>query len=381
MIPRSLSGSLQAWAVPFPILLLLLALLAGGLAGKNSAVLLDLFNHGFGRALGEFALLLFPAFTLAHALAQRQLRATGTLAVWLAPLVGAGMVCPDTAYATLSPLAGRRKLSLAFGAYAGFKLLFPAGALIVMTGLNISNPAALWRCALLFPLVWLVGVLWARHFESPEQDADNGFDAKVLAALLQPFLALLTLVLLGALTPAVQWSGIGLLFSPKGGLFVAALIALWPLQREQRQACFDAALRRTAGLLFMIGAASALGAMLAAVFPLKAGLFDGLAMWQMLLLLFAVAALFKLVKGSSMATFAALTAVLAPQLPSLNIDPAQAVAAICLGSLVAILPNDSYYWLVREDALADSSEARAVRILAGGAVLQALSGLLLLLSF
>lgn len=65
----------------------------------------------------------------------------------------------------------------------------------------------------------------------------------------------------------------------------------------------------------------------------------------------------------------------------LPIDPACAVAAICLGSFVAILPNDSYYWLIREDALSGTGERRAVFILAGGAVLQALSGLFLLLFF
>jgi len=359
--------------------MLLLALLVGGLAGKAPSVLLDTFNHGFGRALGEFALLLFPAFTLAHALAKRQLRSSNTLATWLAPLAGAGMVCPDTAYATLSSLAGGRRLSLAFGAYAGFKLLFPAGALIVMTGLGVTDSGALWRCAMLFPAVWLVGVLWARRFEPDGVTEGESGGAAAWEALLKPFLALVILVVLGALTAASQWPGIGLLFSPKGGLFAAATIALWRLPAEQRAACMDSGLRRTANLLFMIGAASALGTMLAAALPLDTSVFSRATQWQLLLLLFMLAALFKSVKGSSMATFAALTAVVAPQLPTLPIEPTNAVVAICLGSLVAILPNDSFYWLVREDALAGFGEARAIRILAGGSVLQALTGLLGLL--
>ena len=58
------------------------------------------------------------------------------------------------------------------------------------------------------------------------------------------------------------------------------------------------------------------------------------------------------------------------------------VMAICLGSLIAILPNDSFYWLVRQDAMAGQPEPVAISTLAAGSVLQALTGLgvLLLLS-
>ena len=57
-----------------------------------------------------------------------------------------------------------------------------------------------------------------------------------------------------------------------------------------------------------------------------------------------------------------------------------AVFAICLGSFIAILPNDSYYWLVRRDALDDiKGEGRVMRILSGGAAVQALVGMAVLL--
>jgi GntP family gluconate:H+ symporter len=45
------------------------------------------------------------------------------------------------------------------------------------------------------------------------------------------------------------------------------------------------------------------------------------------------------------------------------------------------LPNDSFYWLVRRDALTGvASETRAIQVLAGGALIQAIVGLCLLLS-
>lgn len=91
-------------------------------------------------------------------------------------------------------------------------------------------------------------------------------------------------------------------------------------------------------------------------------------------------ALFKCVQGSSMATFAAIGPVAAPVVLSSGVDAVAAVFAICLGSFIAILPNDSYYWLVRQDALqGERSERRAIFILAGGAIVQALAGLTLLM--
>ena len=81
-----------------------------------------------------------------------------------------------------------------------------------------------------------------------------------------------------------------------------------------------------------------------------------------------------------MATFAAVAPVTAPLVAASDLDPVAAIFAICLGSFVAILPNDSFYWLVRRDALAqEKSELKAAKILASGALLQALVGLVLLL--
>ncbi|MEM6849907.1 MAG: permease, partial [Pseudomonadota bacterium] len=99
-----------------------------------------------------------------------------------------------------------------------------------------------------------------------------------------------------------------------------------------------------------------------------------------LLALFALTVLFKLAQGSSMATFAAVAPVAAPIVMASGVNGTAAVFAICLGSFIAILPNDSYYWLVRRDALsAEPSEGRVIRILSGGAIVQAVTGMALLL--
>ena len=82
-----------------------------------------------------------------------------------------------------------------------------------------------------------------------------------------------------------------------------------------------------------------------------------------------------------MATFAAVTPVAAPIVAASGLSPAAAVFAICLGSFVAILPNDSFYWLVRDNPLKDTSHFNCTLLLAGGATLQALTGLMMLIGF
>ncbi|WP_421709524.1 hypothetical protein [Algihabitans sp.] len=349
--------------------------LTGGLAAPD---LIEIFNSGFGRALGEFALILLPSFALAAAMSRHRAAPAKGLATATSPLAGAGMICPDTAYAALSPIAGRQKLDVAFGSYAGFKLLYPAGPLIVATGLGVTDPwLPLCGLALLLP-VWLAGALWVRSLDAlPDITASPAATASRTQALrpLAPFAVLACLLLIGAASDLSALPILDFLTRPKGALLIAATVALLDIPRSERRACLDSSLRRTGSLLLVIGAATAFGAMLthlvsfADLFPPEAGLLG-------LLSLFTLTMLFKLAKGSSMATFAAVAPVAAPIVVGAGLSPVAAVLAICLGSFIAILPNDSFYWLVRRDALERvDNEGKAIWILTGGAVAQALTGL------
>src|SRR5208337_2582415 len=84
-----------------------------------------------------------------------------------------------------------------------------------------------------------------------------------------------------------------------------------------------------------------------------------------LVTLFLMTMIIKLIYGSAMATFATAAALLAPVVHATSVPPIAAVFAICLGSF-AILPTDSFYWLVRSDALAEQKEVSAITTLAGG---------------
>lgn len=381
--------------MPMVLWMVLLSLALGLGGGLGPDVLITTFNAGFGRALGEFALILLPSFALAAALSRADIATDGAGRAFAlaAPAAGAGMICPDTAYAALGPAAGRRKLDVAFGAYTGFKLLYPAGPLIVATGLGIGETSlALWGVALAVP-VWAAGVIWARAMQrrfvpqSATPDRADPFERdepqRSILKTFAPFLLLASLLVIGGTTGGGLSGGsvplIDFLLQPKGALLAAAGLALAQLPHTERRACLDSAVRRTGSLLLVIGAASAFGTVSLAVVPLDGFLPEGSG-FVLLLGLFGLTVLFKLLQGSSMATFAAIAPVTAPLVAASGVDSIAAIYAICLGSFIAILPNDSFYWLVRRDALEHvSSEARAIAILAGGAVLQACVGMALLL--
>lgn len=376
--------------LPLVIWMVLLTIGLGLAAGMGADEVVTAFNTGFGRALGEFALILLPSFTLAATLSRQNIasNAAGKTVALASPVAGAGMICPDTAYAALSPAAGRHKLDVAFGAYAGFKLLYPAGPLIVASGLGVSGsagvePAVLLLLGGLLTLpVWAAGVIWGRiatKDAAATTDAESGQNTGRLLRAFAPFVVMAGLLTLGG---AVGPTGIGaldFLLLPKGALITAAVLALVQTAPGQRRDCLDSAVRRTGSLLLVIGAASAFGAVLTGLVTLDRLVPRGDGALT-LIALFALTVVFKLAQGSSMATFAAIAPVAAPIVAASGVNEIAAVFAVCLGSFIAILPNDSYYWLVRQDALAaEQSERRAVGILTGGAVVQALVGMAFIL--
>ncbi len=386
---QSLKGALPD--LPLVIWMVALSLLLGLAGGLEATDLVASFNLGFGRALGEFALILLPSFTLAAALSRRNIasESAGRTAALASPVAGAGMICPDTAYAALSPAAGRYKLATAFGAYTGFKLLYPAGPLIVAAGLGSAvldetKPFVLLLLGLALTLpVWVAGVAWAwfaNHASTPVTDEKVRTDSGRLLVAFTPFMLMAALLFVGGFVGKTGIGVIDFLLLPKGALLSAAILALALTTPLERRDCLDSAVRRTGSLLLVIGAASAFGAVLTGLlaFDRLVPVGNGIAT---LLALFILTVVFKLAQGSSMATFAAIAPVAAPIVAASDVDPIAAVFAICLGSFIAVLPNDSYYWLVRGDALeGEKQEARAIWILTGATVVQAGTGMTLLMA-
>ena len=376
--------------LPLVMWMVLLSLALGLSGGMDAAELVVTYNAGFGRALGEFALILLPSFVLAAALAKNNIasEAAGRTAAFASPIAGAGMICPDTAYAALSPAAGRYKLETAFGAYTGFKLLYPAGPLIVAAGLGgvvmeQTQPISLLLFGLLLAVpAWASAVICVRLFgDRPHREtafSDTLRSSHVWMAF-APFMLMAAMILMGGLVGETGSGLLDFMLLPKGALLSAAILALVQTPPEMRRDCLDAAVRRTGALLLIIGAAGAFGAVSNTLVAFDQFVPEGQGVMT-LVALFVLTVAFKLAQGSSMATFAAIAPVAAPIVIAGGAEPILAVFAICLGSFVAILPNDSYYWLVRGDAFhSDLKEALVVRRLAGVTVVQASVGMAVLM--
>ncbi len=368
--------------LPLVVWLILLTLALGLLSGDGARSVIAGFNAGWGAAVGEFALILLPAFTLAAAIERLSIRAPPAAATGLAPFAGAAMVCPDTAFAalssTLSSTGVRGRLSIAFGTYAGFKLLPPAGPLIIATSLGAAVDGALLMIgAAVFVAAWLTGIVFARAVtptvaQAHEKRKNHSREWRRLLPL-----ALLPGLLVAGVAAGEVNAWLDFATDPKGALLLTAALMLTMLRRGERRACVETGLKQTAALLLLIGAASAFGAVLTDTFAPHA-VFAARGGWFTLFALSALAALFKLLQGSSMATFAVAGPLAAPLAAAGGIPPAFAVWAVCLGSFVAVLPNDSFYWLTRRHALPGLREARALAILAGGSTAQAVAGLAVL---
>lgn len=373
--------------VPFPLAMILLTVILGMVFGMDDAKLIGTFNKGFGYNMGYFALILVSSFFLAAAISKGEVFTVGKLGVVVSPFTGAGMVCPDTSYATLAPIAPAHRKGIAVGSYAGFKLMIPAGPLIIGLGLSIdvNRPGfAVLGFALMIPVV-LAGLLWLKIADRTQ--SANGlegtppgrYEAKASAVRrLFPLYCLAILLVVGltinfSATPALKF-----LTSPAGALAVTAVLTYFLVAPELRKECLDSAIRRSSSLLFIIGSASALGVMLATVLPLAhlASTFAShYSSFALIFVLFGITAIFKVINGSSLATFAAVPPILAPVVAGASLDPTIAVYAICLGAFVAILPNDSYFWLTQPTAASDAEKRPPTFIFTVASIIQALVGL------
>jgi GntP family gluconate:H+ symporter len=228
-----------------------------------------------------------------------------------------------------------------FGAYAGFKLLVPAGPAIVGTGLGGFDMGLAVAGVPVFLVAWAVGLLYARRFEvGPIPEAPMGGGA-LGGRILVPLGVIIGLLVIGfALQDRVALPALpAFLLSPKGALLVGAAVSLVPLSRCQRAEALESGMRRAAPLLLTIGAASALGAMLVEVLPVERYARFLVSTGLVLPALFVFTATFKVAKGSSMATFAGTSGIVAALLPSLGVSPEAATLAMCAGAFACITPT------------------------------------------
>ncbi|HBN9841385.1 arsinothricin export permease ArsQ [Pseudomonas aeruginosa] len=376
-------------SIPLPVAMLLGAILLPLLGGANSSSVFETLSKGFGNNLGYFAIVILSAFFIAGWIAARSSASFGKFGVSLSPLLGAGMVCPDTAYASLSPIAGNHKKYIAIGCYSGFKLLMPAGPLIIGIGLgaNTHDPRFLYLGLLLTVVTWITGSVWTHwttraNFPAANRATIVAMPQDSVAKVIMPLAVFFVLLISGYAIPKNQHPAIEFFTTPAGALIATSLLVALNSKPGEVQDLLSKAMRRTSSLLFTIGCASALGLALGKVLPkelLEHTLAPSDSSTHILVGVFVLAAIFKTLNGSSLATFAAIPPVLTPLLVSSGVDLMSITFAVCLGSFIAILPNDSYYWLIKSDAFPEYPTGRYIYLITAGSALQAFAGLAILL--
>lgn len=383
-------------ALPLPVLMLLATVVIALSQGMDDARFVRTLNEAFGRNMGYFAVIFLASFFIAAAISTTKNIRLGHWSTAISPFTGAAMVCPDTSYATLLSVSQGVRWHTAIGSYAGFKLLVPAGPLMIGIALSadVHAPRFILTGLALTLITMVVGLACLRlnAWDTTGTTPDSSLPStpphthaqrrgwSTVQALF-PLVCLATLLATGfthlfAGLPTVQW-----MTSPIGALIVTAVVTYFWIPSGHRTECITSALRRTAPLLLMIGAATAFGGMLVSVIPMplwNSQQNDSHAVIVVLAMLFGITALFKVVNGSSLATFAAVPAVLLPWVQASGIDSTVATYAICLGSFVAILPNDSYFWLTQAQNTGTQQQAPVSYMLTGISVVQGVAGFLCL---
>lgn len=383
--------------IPLSVGMILLSVVVALAVGMDDTKFIAVFNEGYGLNMGYFAIILLCSFFLAAAVSKGEAFSLGRFSVVVSPFTGAAMVCPDTSYAALSPIARDFRLHIAVGSYAGFKLLVPAGPLIIGVALSVDvgKPAfILLGVALMIPTV-ISGLLCLLFMTKPnliksscnattQPNISPRLMSLQLIRRLFPLLCLVILLLIGFVLDLTSKPILKFFTSPLGALVATSFLTYRVIPPEMRRECLDSTMRRAAPLLLVIGSAAALGVIIAKAFSLGNLLtffHEENSNMVLVVILFGVAALFKIINGSSLATFAAVPPILSPVIADSLIDPNIAVYAICLGSFIAVLPNDSYFWLTQVNETAASDQSKIDFTFTKISVAQGLVGLACLCSY
>ena len=355
---------------------------AYGIPGKRLG---DLVVQGFSDVLGYIAVIIVSATVMGRVMEETGATyvVSRTVLGWVGRSrspVAAGVagyilalpvMCCDTAFIMLSPLAGALSagsgyslrlftLALAAGTFTSFKLLFPAAPLFpaTMFGADVSKVIVLGVAASVPALIaglWLAYRLGGSPLNEDERDSSDydrlGESYDRLPGPVLSFAVILVpiaLIVAGSLFTGV--GVLGLVGSPVIALPVGVLVSLLlALGRDPAtvNGWISEGVSRSAGILVIVGAGGVLGAILqeAGVGELLGGMTVGLGM-PGLLVIFLIAAMIKTGQGSSMVTMVTAPAIVLPILPSLGIEPAVAAMAVCAGAMVCVNVNDSFFWVV-----------------------------------
>jgi gluconate:H+ symporter, GntP family len=287
-------------------------------------------------------------------------------------IVGLPVFC-DSGYIVLSGInkslirrTGRHvvtmSVSLAAGLYAVHCLLPPhPGAAAAAVTLNVEFGKLILYGLLIAAPAMLIGYFWALRCDKHSTDvideetevADDVPTPNVFIAFLPVLIPLLLISLRSIFIASHPSNPLLILGDPFVALAIALLVALLILNRWNKQTVnqlLQEGLEKAGGILLIIGAGGAFGAVLAAT---KIGdHFAALSFLGSLGLLFPflVTSLLKTAQGSSTVAIITSASIVLPLLPQLGLDSENGrmlcVLAMGAGSMMISHANDAYFWVI-----------------------------------
>ena len=415
---------------PF-LVLLLISMGYGALAGMPLTTLVDSVNTGFGRTMGKIGLIIVLGVMIgaflehtggARAIAEKILTWIGSRKIPLAMAVLGYIVSipvfADSGFMLLDPLgksmSRKAKVSLAGGAIAlGLGLMVShtlvpptpgpiaaAGILEADLGLVIlfGLPVSLLALAV---SVWFASKIASKTYITPEPVPENtpsfssgtgevaetptGYRPPVFLALLPIVLPILLIVLKSVFgtngNPDNEvLPGINFLGEPVIALMVGLLCCIFLPERPSikifaSEGWVGKAIRDSASILLITGAGGIFGTVLQES-GIAESLGNQLVTYQLgIFLPFVLAAVLKTAQGSSTVALITAASILLPMMPSLGlqteIQKALAVVALGAGSSVISHANDSFFWVVTQ--MSGMDVRTGYRLFGGGTFLLGLS--------
>jgi GntP family gluconate:H+ symporter len=313
-------------------------------------------------------------------------------------LVALPVMCCILAYVILIPIAReiatRQKIpvgvvatSLSMGTLASYELIYPApgvysaatefgvvGTEIVLLGVLIAIPTS------------LVGYWYAQRFcrvgaipvSAVGEDRERASRLRAYPPIAVPVVLIFAHLLVPI--PMLEYLG-----NPNIALLIGVSLAFLSTIRfgqDKRNLWTSEAVRRGGGILMVLCAGGALGAVLGmtgvglelCAVVIESGL-------PALLIPFLLAVAIQTVQGSRLVTFIVVPGLLAPILPTLGLHPVLILFSMASGTFMISHANDAYFWTVVE--LAGLTPATGYRCYTlGGIVLGVMAlGITLLLHF
>ncbi|HDS46081.1 MAG TPA: GntP family permease [Methanomicrobia archaeon] len=313
-------------------------------------------------------------------------------------LVALPVMCCILAYIILIPIAReialRQKIpvgvvatSLSLGTLASYELIYPApGVYSAATELGVVGPEIVLLGVMIAIPTSLVGYWYAQRFcRVGAIPVSTVGTVRARASRLRaypPILVPVVLIFAQLLVPRPVLDYVG---DPNIALLIGVALAFLTTSRlgqENRNLWTGEAVRRGGGILMVLCAGGALGAVLGmtgvglelSAVVIKSGL-------PALFIPFLLAVAIQTVQGSRLVTFIVVPGLLAPILPSLGLHPLLVLFALASGTFMISHANDAYFWTVVE--LAELTPAAGYRCYTlGGMVLGVIAlGITLLLHF